>query len=94
MRKIGYCTAIVLAALVCNPARSEGEVALLRYPEFTDTTLANGLRVLIAEHHEQPAVFYRMLVKVGIRDEPKGEEGLAAITASLLNQGTASRTAG
>jgi zinc protease len=66
---------------------------LLRYPEFLDTTLPNGLRVLIAEHHEQPAVFFRMLVKVGDRDEPTGKEGLADIAAELLNQGAGPRSA-
>lgn len=93
MRKISCCTILVLVILLCRPGFSRGEAALLKYPEFIDTALGNGLRVLIAEHHEQPAVFYRMLVKIGVRDEPTGKEGLAVLTASLLNQGTASRTA-
>jgi zinc protease len=68
-------------------------VPLLRLPEFTDTTLANGLRVLVAEDHQQPAVFLRLLVKAGERIEPRGKEGLAGLTAALLDQGTGTRTA-
>jgi len=66
---------------------------LLRLPEFLDTTLGNGLRVLVAEDHQQPAAFFRLLVKVGERAEPEGREGLAELTAQLLDQGTATRSA-
>jgi zinc protease len=66
----------------------------LEYPEFIDVTLNNGLRILIAEHHEQPAVFYRILVRAGLRDEPEGHEGVAELTAALVNQGTNTRSAG
>jgi zinc protease len=70
------------------------EPGLLPYPDFTDTRLPNGLRVLIAEHHDQPAVFSQMLVRAGIRDEALGKEGLAEIVAAMLDQGTTTRTAG
>ncbi|HIJ65654.1 MAG TPA: insulinase family protein [Candidatus Hydrogenedentes bacterium] len=69
-----------------------GGPGLVPYPEFVDVTLDNGLRVLVAEHQEQPAVFYRMLVPVGVRDEPCGKEGLASLAAALLTQGTVSRS--
>ncbi len=68
--------------------RGQESVPPLGYPEFTDTTLSNGLRILVAEHHEQPAVFCQILVKAGARDEPLGKEGLASVTASQLDQGT------
>jgi zinc protease len=82
-----------VTALCFGPVFARAEVVPLSYPDFTDTTIANGLRILVAEHHEQPAIFYRLLVKAGGRDEPAGKEGLAELTASLLDQGTASHTA-
>jgi zinc protease len=81
------------AAFAVNPGLGQDAAPILNYPEFLDTTLANGLRVLVAEHHEQPAVFVQMLVKSGIRDEPAGKEGLAELVAQMLNQGAAGKTA-
>jgi zinc protease len=71
---------------------AQEELPLINYPEFTDITLENGLRVLVSEHHEQLAVFFRMLVKIGSRDEKIGKEGLIELMAGLLNKGTIART--
>lgn len=65
----------------------------LRYPEFVDTVLGNGLRILLAEDHQQPAVFFRLLVVAGERDDPLGKEGLADLTAALLTEGAGERDA-
>jgi len=92
MKIIRSVIIFILAIFLWKAGFSQDSVELLKYPEFIDITLENGLWILVAEHHEQPAVFYIMSVKAGVRDEPAGKEGLAGITASLLNQGTISRT--
>jgi zinc protease len=67
-------------------------------PKFTLPTiqrrkLSNGLDVLIVEHHELPVVTMNLVVKGGTSAEPAGHAGLAAVTASLLNEGTESKSA-
>lgn len=57
-------------------------------------TLANGLKVVVVTQHEQPAVSLRMIVRAGAANDPQGRAGLANMVASLLDQGTATRSAG
>ena len=66
------------------------EIAL---PPIEKTTLANGLKVIVIEHHELPVVAFRMVFKTGSAGDPKGKAGLADLTAGLLRKGTESRTA-
>ena len=70
------------------PARS------VDFPPYQLKTLANGLQVLVVLHHEQPSVSFRLLVRAGAMQEPEGKPGVASFVASLLNQGTATRSAG
>ncbi|HKV09520.1 MAG TPA: insulinase family protein [Thermoanaerobaculia bacterium] len=65
----------------------------VRFPAFEQKTLGNGLRVVVVEQHEQPAVSVSMVLKAGKVFEPEGKAGLAEGTASLLTQGTQSRSA-
>lgn len=65
----------------------------VRFPPFQEKTLANGLRVVVIEQHEQPLVSLRLLVQGGRSYEPKGKAGLAEATTSLLTKGTATRSA-
>lgn len=65
----------------------------VRFPEFQEKTLANGLRVVVIEQHEQPAVSLRlMLPTAGTTFEPDGKAGLAGATAALVTKGTATRS--
>jgi zinc protease len=43
--------------------------------------------------HEQPAVSMRLLVRAGSASDPKDKLGLAHLTASLLDQGTTTKSA-
>lgn len=63
------------------------------FPPYQLKTLANGLRVLVVLQHEQPSVSFRLLVKAGAMQEPADRPGLANFVASLLSQGTATRSA-
>jgi zinc protease len=55
--------------------------------------LDNGMVLLLSEKHEIPMVTVNIAVKAGNTAVPKEKAGLASITASLLTQGTAKRTA-
>ena len=45
--------------------------------EFTDTTLENGLRVIIAEDHVAPVISIAVNYDVGSRNERRGLTGFA-----------------
>jgi zinc protease len=55
--------------------------------------LENGMILLLSEKHDIPMVTINMAIKAGSMVEPDDKPGLASITASLLTQGTARRTA-
>ncbi len=63
------------------------------FPPYEIRTLPNGLQVVVVLHHEQPAVSVRLLVRAGAAQDPKGKGGVANLTASLLDQGTTTRSA-
>jgi predicted Zn-dependent peptidase len=65
----------------------------VRFPPYEVRTLANGMRVVVVLHHEQPAVSIRLLVGAGAAQDPQGKTGVASLTASLLDQGTTTRSA-
>jgi len=62
-------------------------------PRFERRKLANGLELRIVERHDLPIVTLDLVVKSGETLTPKGKEGLASITASLLDEGTKTRDA-
>jgi len=64
-----------------------------KFPPYDIQTLPNGLQVVVVLHHEQPAVTMRLLVRAGAAADPKDKLGLARLTASLLDQGTATKSA-
>ena len=63
------------------------------FPPYEIRSLSNGMRVVAVLHHEQPAVSIRLLIGAGSAQDPKGKAGVANLMASLLDQGTTSRTA-
>jgi zinc protease len=78
-----------LAALVwflAAPAWAAG-------PTVVRQTLSNGARLQISEQAAVPMVIVDALVDAGSRLDPPGEEGLANLTADLLTEGTATRSA-
>jgi zinc protease len=52
----------------------------------------NGITVLFLEQHFIPTVEIHALVKVGSAQDPQDKAGLANLTASLLDEGTVTRT--
>lgn len=63
------------------------------FPNYELKTLPNGLQVLVVPHHEQPSVSFRMIVRAGAMQEPADRPGVSNAVASLLNQGTTTRSA-
>lgn len=47
----------------------------------------------MVQHTEQPVVTLRMLIRTGAARDPEGKNGLAMLTAALLDQGTGTRSA-
>lgn len=90
-------TPAVLSAQVANwPAeRPPRPLAAhdVDFPPYEIRTLENGLQVVVIQHHEQPIVTLRMLIKAGASSDPKDRQGTALLTAALLDQGTKTRTA-
>lgn len=64
-----------------------------KLPQPVEKTLANGLRVIVVPKHDIPLVAARLMVKTGAAADPAGKDGLAALTATVLTQGTKTRTA-
>jgi zinc protease len=64
-----------------------------KFPPYQMRTLPNGLQVIAVSHHEQPAVSVRLLVRAGSVQDPPGKVGVASLTASLLDQGTRTKSA-
>src|SRR5262249_58759428 len=60
---------------------------------ITKSTLTNGLAVWTAPHPQVPMVGLVLLVRIGSASDPPGKEGLAAITADMLDEGSGSRSA-
>jgi zinc protease len=65
----------------------------VRLPQVQEKTLANGLRVVVLENHEQPSVTLRVVVPAGKIYDVADKAGLAGATATLLTKGTQSRSA-
>jgi zinc protease len=73
------------------PAPSAPRQAQLPTPQ--ETTLKNGLRVIVVQKRNVPLVTARVLLRTGGEADPDNLAGLADLTASLLTKGTKTRTA-
>lgn len=62
-------------------------------PLVSDFRLANGLRVLVAATDGLPLVSARLSFDAGSAEDPEGKAGVASLTAALLTQGTADKSA-
>jgi len=65
----------------------------VKFPPYAVKTLANGLQVIAVSHHEQPALSVRLIVRAGAAQDPDDKPGIAALAATLLDQGTATKSA-
>ena len=61
-------------------------------PAPRETTLANGLSIVVVEDHRLPLVSYRLAFRVGTAFDPPQVPGLTDLLAGLLPEGTESRS--
>jgi zinc protease len=70
-----------------------GAPPALTLPPVATRTLANGLQVVVVEHHEIPVVDFALVVRTGAEADPANRSGLATLTAAMLDEGTTTRNA-
>jgi len=61
-----------------------------KLPEAQETTLSNGLRVVLVEDHELPLFDVRIVNRAGSWTDPEDREGLAVASLDMVNEGTKS----
>jgi predicted Zn-dependent peptidase len=64
----------------------------VKLPKAEEATLKNGLRVLVLRNPKVPLFTMQMVILSGGLADPQDQRGLASYTASLLREGTATRT--
>ena len=64
----------------------------LKLPTASETTLSNGLVVVVAEDSRLPLVSYRLAFRTGDAHDPPELPGLMDMLTGLLTEGTQSRT--
>src|SRR5215208_3158964 len=70
-----------------------GPTPVLRVPTWTKTQLANGATLIVSERHSLPLVSFTITFLGGSNQfEQVGRRGVAAMTASMLTEGTTTRT--
>ena len=65
----------------------------VRFPQFAKGALADGMNMIIVEHHKQPVVTVTLAFPAGASYAAADKTGLDDIVAELLTKGTQSRTA-
>jgi predicted Zn-dependent peptidase len=95
---IAVAVLVIAAPLAAhqNPDRSKppalGPAPSLKLTPIVKRTLTNGLPVWIVEMHKVPLVDVTLLVKSGAATDPAGKNGVANITADMLDEGAGART--
>ncbi|MBM4126305.1 MAG: insulinase family protein [Nitrospira sp.] len=85
------CAGLVLGALLITllGLADRGSAADLTPARITT---ANGITVVVLEQHFLPIVEIHALIKTGSAQDPPDKAGLANLTASLLDEGTSTRS--
>ena len=98
--RISLTTALLLAVVASSltaqyPTAPPSPTALrpLEFPTVSETTLDNGMRIVVVENHSLPIVSVSLNVAAGTRYDPDGLTGLAIAAAELITKGTESRSA-
>jgi zinc protease len=93
---------VALAGLVAAPLAAQvdrsgppkpGPVRPLKLPTVERSTLSNGLPVYTVGMHEVPVVEVMLVVRAGATADPAGREGLAEMTADMLDEGAGGKDA-
>src|SRR5258708_5661985 len=68
------------------------ELLKVKLPRAEETTLPNGLRIVLLRNTKVPTFTMQMVILSGGLNDPADYHGLASFTGSLLREGTAKRT--
>jgi predicted Zn-dependent peptidase len=97
LRTLWIVVIAATGALAQVPDRSAppkpGPLPPVKLPPIQKRQLANGLPVWIVEQHEVPVAQVDLVVRTGSAADPTGKEGLASLTAAMLDEGAGSRDA-
>ncbi|KAB2926106.1 MAG: insulinase family protein [Bacteroidetes bacterium] len=103
MKNVSALAIICLAALIAVPASAQepdrsappplGPTPSLKVNPMQKFTLSNGLPVIVYEKREVPIVQVNLVIKAGSVDEPAAKLGLAGLTAAMMDEGAAGKTA-
>ena len=63
----------------------------LRLPQHLETTLPNGLGLVVVEDKRLPLISFRLAFRSGDANDPTDRPGLSDMMSSLLSEGTATR---
>src|ERR1700741_3459388 len=106
MKRISAIMTIALAASVAlaqQPQTLKGvvikgktpiskEVLNFAMPKAYETELSNGLKVIALENHKLPTFAMQMYIMSGGLSDPADQTGAALYTASMLREGTKTRS--
>ena len=84
-RRTAAATSVAALGLLCTLSV---RAAPIKPVEFSDTRLANGLRVIVAEDHAAPVFAIVLTYNVGSRDERKGRTGFAHLFEHMMFKGS------
>ena len=93
MKKIILIGLLLLAGSACSTFSMNGSSSNFQIRSFQEENLPNGLRILWIPDNSLPRISMNLLVQVGSLDEEVGQEGLNALTAAMLDQGTGKHSA-
>ena len=95
--------AIAQLAIVAAPAAAAAQfpatppapapIKPCQLPPTHETTLPNGVHLLVVESHKLPVLSINMAFRAGDFTDQVGKEGLASLAADLLTKGAGSRSA-
>src|SRR5687767_6601546 len=70
-----------------------GKSPVLNVPAWTKSQLANGATLIVSERHNLPLVSFTITFVGGSNQfEPANRKGVAAMTATMLSEGTTTKT--
>jgi len=86
MRRVAPGAVVAVVMAICLAATLGAAVA--PKVQFTDTTLKNGLRVIISEDHTAPVFSIAITYNVGSRNERAGRTGFAHLFEHMMFKGS------
>ena len=69
-----------------------GAAPSVTFPKVEKATLANGMKILLAERHAIPVVDFNMMLDAGYTADQGGIPGTASLAMAMLDEGTKTRT--